>query len=67
MRMNTLRRFGFTAIYMPSSTHNAIFAKLMQEDRTAHAMNVNAKPLYRPLSSFGSDMLAISGKLSLEL
>lgn len=67
MRMNTLRRFGFTAIYMPDVTYTAIMAKLAAENRTAQAINVNAKPLYRPITQFGADMLGISGKLSLDL
>jgi hypothetical protein len=67
MRMNTLRRFGFTAIYMPGSTFDAIMAKLAAGNRTHQAVNVNAKPLFRKLSAFGSDMLQVSGRLSLAL
>lgn len=67
MRMNTLRRFGFTVIYMPDATHGAIMARLAADGRTAQAINVNARPLYRPISTFGAEMLAVSGKLSLNL
>lgn len=67
MRMNTLRRFGFTAIYMPDHTHDTIMAKLRAENREHQAVNVNAKALFRKLTVFGDDMLRVSGKLSLSL
>lgn len=64
-RMNLLKRWGFSAIYMPATTLAAINARLNQNGTTSHAININGLPLYRPLSDFGPDIAKVAGKLSL--
>lgn len=66
-RMNVLRRFGFTAIYMPNRTLVQLERAMATAGTTARAINVNGTPLFRPLSGFGDDMLRICGRSSLEL
>jgi hypothetical protein len=66
-KMNTLRRFGFTAIYLPQSTYDAICNKLGQENRAKENVNVNGIALYRALSTFGRDMRDVCGSTSLRL
>ena len=45
---NIMRRFGFTAVYMPSPTLSAIRAHVDQQ----MPLNVNGSELYRPLTDF---------------
>lgn len=66
-RMNLFKRMGFTAIYLPDTTHAAIVARLAAKRISALAINVNGKELYRPISTFGAEMLHIAGKHSLDL
>jgi hypothetical protein len=66
-KMNTLRRFGFTAIYLPTDTYEAIHLRLQQQNRATENVNVNGKALYRPLAAFGPDMLNVCGGTSLAL
>ena len=63
-RMNLYKRWGFVAIYLPGTTHTALMTKLATTGRTNFAVNINGKPLYRPLREFGPDMLGIAGKVS---
>jgi len=66
-RMNLYKRMGFTAIYLPDSTHAAIHHELNQKGIKSLAINVNGKQLYRPLTSFGEEMKNVAGKHSLHL
>lgn len=66
-RMLLFKRMGFTAIYLPDTTHAAIFAKLKERKHELFAVNLNGTPLYRPLSTFGADMRRIVGKSSFDL
>jgi hypothetical protein len=66
-KMNTLRRFGFTAIYLPQATYDAICLRLAQQGRQNENVNVNGTALYRPLASFGHDMHNVCGATSLKL
>jgi hypothetical protein len=65
--MSLFKRMGFSAIYMPDQTHKAIVEHLKAKGTTAHAVNINGKALYRPLTQFGGDMLQIIGKASILL
>lgn len=64
-RMNLLKRWGFTAIYMPTSTFSNILAHLKSENTEAHAININGHPLYRDLADFGGDIARVAGKISM--
>lgn len=66
-RINVFKRFGFTAIYMPQDTANAILNRLTEENRTSDAVNVNGTQLFRPLSRFAEDMRRVVGRRSLDL
>jgi hypothetical protein len=66
-RMNLFKRMGFTAIYLPDHTYQAIVTKLAQKNISSLATNVNGKDLYRPLSRFGQEMVNIAGKHTLHL
>lgn len=66
-RMNLYKRMGFTALYMPNTTRDAIMARLDQNGLRQYAVNVNGTELYRPLDDFGEDMLRVAGKISLDL
>jgi hypothetical protein len=66
-RMLLFKRMGFTAIYLPDTTHAAIFAKLKERKHELFAVNLNGTPLYRPLSTFGADMRRIVGRSSFDL
>ncbi len=66
-RMKLYKRWGFVAIYMPQNTLTHITAHLAAKDTGNHAININGRPLYRPLGLFTADMLAIAGRLSLDL
>jgi hypothetical protein len=66
-RMRMLKRWGFTAVYMPDHTCGGVLAALASRSRSGDNVNINGTPLYRPLSKFGGDMAAIAGKVSLDL
>jgi hypothetical protein len=66
-RITLFKRWGFTAIYMPVSTHAGVVEKLHSDSRASDAVNVNGRPLYRPLTEFGADMARIAGRTSLDL
>jgi hypothetical protein len=66
-RMNLFKRMGFTAIYLPDNTQVAINTELVRRGIQSLATNVNGKELYRPISSFGPEMLYIAGKHTLHL
>lgn len=61
------KRFGFTAIYMPDDTALQVMDRLRLQGRTGEAVNINNTIMFRPLSSFGPDMLRIVGKITLDL
>lgn len=63
-RMSLFKRMGFTAIYMPDDTHDAVQQHIADYGHSSHAVNINGTALYRPLSIFGSDMRRIVGKSS---
>lgn len=63
-RMTLFKRMGFSAIYLPDQTHNAVMSHLKHHGTTIHATNINGKELYRPISVFGTDMLRVAGKSS---
>jgi len=66
-RMNLLKRWGFIAIYMPKKTLDALEEKLRSRNAFSQAININGRPLFRPLEDFGNDMSRIAGKLSMTL
>ncbi|WP_441242753.1 hypothetical protein [Tardiphaga sp. 768_D3_N2_1] len=66
-RMLLFKRMGFTAIYLPDTTHEAIFAKLKADGDEVRAVNLNGTSLYRPLSIFGEDMRRVVGRSSFDL
>jgi hypothetical protein len=66
-RMLLFKRMGFSAIYLPDTTHAAIFAKLKEREHENYAVNLNGTLLYRPLSIFGSDMRRVAGRSSFDL
>lgn len=66
-RMNLLKRWGFIAVYLPQSTLHAIVEELDRRHTSSHAINLNGRPLFRPLQEFGDDMFRVSGGLTLEL
>ena len=66
-RMNLLKRWGFSAIYMPRETLDRLLAELDNRGTTSAAVNINGRQLFRPLEEFGDDMVNIAGKLSMSL
>ncbi len=66
-RMSLFKRMGFSAIYMPDGTHADVVSHLATEGTSAHAVNINGTPLYRPLSQFADDMLRVVGRSSILL
>jgi hypothetical protein len=66
-KINLLKRMGFTAIYMPSTTLDAINQKLLQRNISRLATNINGKDLFRSLQTFGTDIELIAGKLTIDL
>ena len=62
--MALYKRMGFTAIYMPDHTCEAVMAHVVQNGSERHAVNINGTDLYRPLTRFGDDMLRVVGKSS---
>lgn len=65
-RINVLRRFGFTVIYMPRRTFDLLKDHLGSSE-WEKTMNVNGSPLFRPLSRFVTDMAEVTGRVSLDL
>lgn len=63
-RMTLLRRWGFVAVYMPANTLAAIESRLGTLDEV---VNINGRPLYRDLASFGNDIRRVAGRLSSDL
>jgi hypothetical protein len=66
-RMKLLKRWGFSAVYMPPNTLQEIMTKLEKESRISQAVNINGRPLYRRLNDFGADIVRVVGKLSFDL
>ncbi|MGX7742335.1 hypothetical protein [Rhodopseudomonas parapalustris] len=66
-RMRLFKRMGFSAIYLPVATHQAIMNKIAAEGRESYAVNLNGTPLYRPMTEFGSDMKRVAGRSSFDL
>lgn len=66
-RMNLLKRWGFIAIYMPQNTLEELNKKLSARNALNQAININGRPLFRPLEEFGDDMARVAGKLSMTL
>lgn len=66
-RMQLFKRMGFTAIYLPESTHAHVMNHVHSAGDSSLAVNLNGTPLYRPISEFGADMRRIVGRSSLEL
>lgn len=63
-RMTLFKRMGFTAIYMPDNTHHQVMLHLEEHETSVHATNISGRPLYRPLTQFGKDMLRVVGRSS---
>lgn len=63
-RMALYKRMGFTAIYMPNQTHEAIMTRVESVGSRRHATNINGNELYRPLTVFADDMLRVVGRSS---
>lgn len=63
-RMSLYKRMGFTAIYMPDGTHEAVMSRVLDTGSARHAVNINGTDLYRPLTRFGDDMAHIVGRSS---
>lgn len=66
-RMNLLKRWGFTAVYMPANTLDLIKKRLRKNNTINQAININGNLLYRPLEQFGDDIARVAGKLSMNL
>lgn len=63
-RMALYKRMGFTAIYMPDDTHQAVMQHVHAAGSSRHATNINGNDLYRPLTVFSDDMLRVIGRSS---
>lgn len=66
-RMNLLKRWGFTAIYMPTNTLNNIQLELKNRGTESFAININGRPLFRDLMDFGNDIAKVAGKISMNI
>lgn len=66
-RMALYKRMGFSAIYMPDHTHEAVVQHVKGNGSEKHAVNINGTDLYRPLSIFGADMRRVIGRSSMDL
>ena len=66
-RMNLLKRWGFSAVYMPVETLEKIMDHLSSKGTSDQAININGNPLYRPLEDFGKDIFRVAGRLSIDL
>lgn len=63
-RMSLYKRMGFTAIYMPDATCDAVMQRVSADGHERHAVNINGTALYRPLSLFAEDMVRVVGRSS---
>jgi hypothetical protein len=66
-RMLLFKRMGFSAIYLPDTTHKAIHDELAEREHQVFAVNLNGTQLYRPLTAFGADMRRVVGRSSFDL
>jgi hypothetical protein len=66
-RMSLFKRMGFSAIYMPDTTHAVVINHLRAEGTERHAVNINGTELYRPLTIFADDMQRVVGRSSMLL
>ena len=66
-RIKMYKRMGFSVIYMPDTTVQAIYERLNEQGKRDVAININGTNLYRPLHEFGTDMRKVAGKSSLDL
>jgi hypothetical protein len=66
-RMLLFKRMGFSAIYLPDTTHTAIQDTLAEREHQMFAVNLNGTQLYRPLTTFGADMRRVVGRSSFDL
>jgi len=55
------------AIYMPEDTLNRVTAHLAAANTANYAININGKPLYRPLQAFTTEMRSVTGRVTLNL
>jgi hypothetical protein len=60
-------RWGFVAIYMPEHTLDRVTAHLAAASTANYAININGKPLYRPLQAFTAEMRSAAGRVTLNL
>lgn len=63
-RMSLYKRMGFTTIYMPDGTHQAVMDHVKAAGEERHTVNINGTELYRPFSIFAEDMRRVVGKSS---
>ena len=63
-RMQLYKRMGFSAIYMPGDTVDAIHARV---GTTSRRLNVYGTELYRPITTFADDMNRIVGRSAFAL
>ena len=63
-RMQLYKRMGFSAIYMPGDTVDAIHARVGTTNRR---LNVYGTELYRPITAFADDMNRVIGKSAFAL
>lgn len=64
-RMQLYKRMGFSAIYMPGVTVDAIHRHVGR--RNTRRLNVYGTELYRPITDFGTDMNRVVGKSAFAL
>ena len=67
-RIQLFKRMGFSAIYMPQNTLNAL-SRLIAARREGieNVQNIYGSALYRSLNDFGDDMRRIVGKSAFDL
>ncbi len=63
--MQLYKRMGFSAIYMPGETVDAIQAHIGSTNN--RRLNVYGTELYRPITTFTDDMTRIVGKSAFKL
>lgn len=67
-RIQLFKRMGFSAIYMPQATLDAIAALIAKRGESINSVqNIYGSELYRSLSVFGADMRRIVGKSTFDL
>lgn len=66
-RMKLYKRMGFTAIYLPETTHRDLMGEIIIKKREKYAVNINGTDLYRPITKFGEDMRSVVGKTTIIL